>query len=264
MMAELPSRRPKATPAGWRAEPPNSGASARADATVAAPELHVLEREPRAEPSARRTVVVTAAPPRAYSKRIFDLVGALLLGTVLSPFILAIALMIRLEGLPVLFRHKRVGHQGKTFRCLKFRTMAPNAEQTLRDLLREHPELRDEWTENHKLRDDPRITAVGRFLRKTSLDELPQLWNVIRGEMSLVGPRPVVRAELLRYGRQVATYLAVKPGITGLWQVKGRSDTTYRRRVAMDKYYVCHQNILLDIYIVAVTAAVVLKRAGAY
>lgn len=105
---------------------------------------------------------------------------------------------------------------------------------------------------------------VGRFLRRTSLDELPQLWNVIRGDMSLVGPRPIVRAELLRYGRQAATYLSVKPGLTGLWQVKGRSDTTYRRRVAMDKYYVHNRTMLLDVYIVAVTAAVIIRRAGAY
>ncbi len=150
------------------------------------------------------------------------------------------------------------------FRCLKFRTMVPNAEQVLRDLLRAHPELRDEWTENHKLRYDPRVTPIGRFLRRTSLDELPQLWNVLRGEMSLVGPRPIVRAELLRYGRQASMYLAVRPGLTGLWQVKGRSDTTYRRRVAMDKYYVRSRSLWMDLYIVAVTAVVILKRAGAY
>jgi exopolysaccharide production protein ExoY len=140
----------------------------------------------------------------------------------------------------------------------------PNAEQVLRKLLEVQPEIRDEWTQNHKLRNDPRITAIGRMLRFTSLDELPQLWNVLRGDMSLVGPRPIVRAELLRYGREAPMYLSVKPGLTGLWQVKGRSDTTYRRRVAMDKYYVTHQSLLLDLYIVAATTTVVLKRAGAY
>jgi lipopolysaccharide/colanic/teichoic acid biosynthesis glycosyltransferase len=142
--------------------------------------------------------------------------------------------------------------------------MVRNAEQVLRHLLNEHPELRDEWTKNFKLRNDPRITRTGRVLRLTSLDELPQLWNVLRGEMSLVGPRPIVRAELLRYGRNASRYLAVKPGLTGLWQVKGRSDTTYRRRVAMDKFYVRNQSILLDLYILASTPAAVLRRNGAY
>ncbi len=197
-------------------------------------------------------------------KRVFDIVGAVLIAALFSPFILAVVVIIRLGGQPILFRHRRIGRHGKMFDCLKFRTMVPNAEQVLRDLLRKHPELRDEWTQNHKLRHDPRVTAIGRFLRRTSLDELPQLWNVIRGDMSLVGPRPIVRAELLRYGRQVSSYLAIKPGLTGLWQVKGRSDTTYRRRVAMDKFYVRNRNILMDAYIVGLTVGVVIKRAGAY
>lgn len=200
----------------------------------------------------------------AFGRRCFDIVGALLIGILFSPFIVAVIVLIRLGGLPVLFRHKRVGRNGVLFNCLKFRTMVPDAEDVLRRLLKVHPELRDEWTENHKLRDDPRITPLGKFLRRTSLDELPQLWNVLRGDMSLVGPRPIVRAELLRYGRQVSSYLAVKPGLTGLWQVKGRSDTSYRRRVAMDKYYVENRNLWMDLYIVALTGAVVLKRAGAY
>lgn len=200
----------------------------------------------------------------ATGRRIFDVVGAILIGLLFMPFILAVIVLIRLGGTPVLFRHKRIGRNGTVFKCLKFRTMVPDAENVLRRLLKEHPELRDEWTENHKLRNDPRITTVGRFLRRTSLDELPQLWNVLRGDMSLVGPRPIVRAELLRYGRQATIYLAVKPGLTGLWQVKGRSDTTYRRRVAMDKYYVRNRNLWMDFYIVALTTGVVLKRAGAY
>jgi Undecaprenyl-phosphate galactose phosphotransferase WbaP len=266
MMAELPSRRQDVTSTERRPDHSPSGSQGRSEAALsAAAGLHILGRDAdRAPPVERRSVARAAVPPRDYSKRIFDLAGALLLAVLLSPFIVVISALIRIEGLPVLFWHKRIGRGGKVFFCLKFRTMALNAEQILRDLLEAHPEMRDEWTQNHKLRDDPRITAVGRFLRKTSLDELPQLLNVIRGEMSLVGPRPVVRAELLRYGRDAASYLAVKPGITGLWQVRGRSDTTYRRRVAMDKYYVRHQNILLDIYILACTVAVVLKRAGAY
>jgi undecaprenyl-phosphate galactose phosphotransferase len=197
-------------------------------------------------------------------KRAFDIIGAILIGLLFSPFIIAVVIIIRLGGLPVLFQHKRIGRDGKVFNCLKFRTMAPNAEQVLRNLLRTHPELRDEWTENHKLRDDPRVTLIGGFLRRSSLDELPQLWNVLRGDMSLVGPRPIVRAELLRYGRQASTCLAVRPGLTGLWQIKGRSDTTYRRRVAMDKYYVHSRTLWMDMYIVAFTAVVVLRRAGAY
>jgi len=198
------------------------------------------------------------------SKRIFDIVGALAIGLVLSPLILAIVILIRIEGQPVLFWHKRIGRNGRPFYCVKFRTMVRNAEQVLRRLLDEHPELRDEWTKNFKLRRDPRITIAGRFLRRTSLDELPQLWNVLKGEMSLVGPRPVVRAELLRYGRYASRYLAVRPGLTGLWQVNGRNDTSYRRRVAMDMYYVQNQSIFLDICILGATPAAVLRRNGAY
>jgi lipopolysaccharide/colanic/teichoic acid biosynthesis glycosyltransferase len=232
----------------------------------AARDLHVVAGNSPSE-RLRRFAALDARPadialPRG--KRAFDVIGALALGLLFSPLIALIIIAIRLGGQPVLFRHRRIGLHGRAFSCLKFRTMVPNAEQTLRRLLDEHPEIRDEWTENHKLRNDPRITTIGRFLRFTSLDELPQLWNVLRGDMSLVGPRPIVRGELLRYGREAAMYLAVKPGLTGLWQVKGRSDTTYRRRVAMDRYYVLNQNVLLDLYILAATPGVVLKRAGAY
>jgi Undecaprenyl-phosphate galactose phosphotransferase WbaP len=195
-------------------------------------------------------------------KRIVDLVGAIVLTLTLLPFILAVVLAIRLEGGSVIYKHRRIGRHGKAFDCLKFRTMVPNAEQVLKDLLRQHPELLEEWLHSHKLRDDPRITVVGRFLRRTSLDELPQLWNVIRGDMSLVGPRPIVPEELLRYGRNAATYLAIKPGLTGLWQVSGRNDVSYRRRVAMDVYYARNRNVLLDLYILALTTGVVFSRDG--
>ena len=140
----------------------------------------------------------------------------------------------------------------------------PNADQALWELLERDPAIKAEWMRDHKLRCDPRVTRLGRFLRRTSLDELPQLWNVMRGEMSLVGPRPVVREELFRYGRNVRAYLSTKPGITGLWQVKGRNDTDYRRRVVLDTYYVRNQSLLLDLYILFKTTSVVLEGSGAY
>jgi Undecaprenyl-phosphate galactose phosphotransferase WbaP len=197
-------------------------------------------------------------------KRLLDLVGAVLLAVVFSPLMIAIFLLMRRAGGSVIYKHRRVGRDGRMFECLKFRTMVPNAEHVLRELLERDPVLKAEWVRDHKLRNDPRITRIGRFLRRTSLDELPQIWNVVLGEMSLVGPRPVVREELLRYGRNVGAYLAAKPGITGLWQVTGRNNTDYRRRVVLDTYYVRNQNLLLDLYILFKTTGVVLAGSGAY
>ena len=197
-------------------------------------------------------------------KRALDVVGALVLAVVFSPLIIGIFVAMRRGGQPALFRHARVGRNGDLFQCLKFRTMVPDAQRVLADLLSKSPKLRDEWNRDHKLRDDPRVTRLGRFLRSTSLDELPQIWNVLKGEMSLVGPRPVTREELLRYGRNMLLYMMVKPGITGLWQVSGRSNTDYRRRVAIDVCYVRNQSVLLDIWILIKTARVVLGRHGAY
>ncbi len=202
--------------------------------------------------------------PYAPAKRVLDLAGALVLATVFSPLILAIVLIMGRDNGPIIYRHRRVGRNGRAFECLKFRTMIPNADQVLRELLESDPKMKAEWVRDHKLRRDPRVTRLGRFLRRTSLDELPQLWNVLLGEMSLVGPRPVVREELLRYGRNVRTYLSAKPGITGLWQVKGRNDTDYRRRVVLDTYYVKNQNLMLDVYILLKTTRVVLGGSGAY
>ncbi len=198
------------------------------------------------------------------AKRVLDIAGALVIGLVFSPLILVIAVRMAQEGGPVLFRHRRIGQGGKTFECLKFRTMVPNAEQILHQLLEKDPEARAEWLRDHKLRSDPRVTRLGRFLRKTSLDELPQLWNVLRGEMSLVGPRPIVKEEMLRYGRYLPAYLAAKPGVTGLWQVTGRNDTDYRRRVVLDTYYVRKQTLLMDLRILLKTVQVVLWGHGAY
>jgi len=207
---------------------------------------------------ARRPSVAVAA------KRVFDVLGAVGLALVFAPLMIGIILVLGGEGGPVIYRHRRIGRDGQVFECLKFRSMVPNADRVLRRLLDDRPDLRAEWVQDHKLRNDPRVTRLGRFLRRTSLDELPQIWNVLRGEMSLVGPRPVVREELMRYGRSLPVYLSAKPGITGLWQVTGRNDTDYRRRVALDVYYVRRQNILLDLYILLKTTGVVLGGGGAY
>jgi exopolysaccharide production protein ExoY len=207
-------------------------------------------------------------PPRPWwvrgCKRLVDTLGAIGLALVFLPLIVCVVLILRRDGGPVIYKHRRVGKHGEMFECLKFRTMVPDADRILHKLLASDEGLKAEWIQNHKLKNDPRVTVVGRFLRQTSLDELPQLWNVLRGEMSLVGPRPVVREELLRYGRSAGVYLSVKPGITGLWQAMGRNDTDYRRRVAMDVYYVRNQNMWLDAYILMRTTGVVVGRHGAY
>jgi exopolysaccharide production protein ExoY len=208
--------------------------------------------------------VVPGRPMRDFLKRALDLIGAVVLGVCFLPLIATVVILLQIEGGPVIFRHRRVGRDGKVFDCLKFRSMVPNADRVLRDLLEGNPELKAEWLHCHKLKSDPRITGVGSFLRRTSLDELPQLWNVFRGDMSLVGPRPVVREELLRYGRCAGIYLSSRPGITGLWQVNGRTDTNYRKRVVLDVYYIRRQNLLLDLYILAKTASVVVGGNGAY
>ena len=223
-----------------------------------------LEAEVRTVIARSRDPVTLPTGGAAVAKRLLDVIGAVVLGLVFAPLMLVILFLMRKGDGSVIYRHWRVGRSGQMFSCLKFRTMVPNADQVLRDLLESDSELQAEWVRDHKLRNDPRVTRLGRFLRRTSLDELPQLLNVLRGEMSLVGPRPVIREELLRYGRNVDTYLAAKPGITGLWQVTGRNDTDYRRRVVLDTYYVRNQNLLLDLYILAKTTGVVLGGNGAY
>ena len=202
--------------------------------------------------------------PARLTKRIFDTVAAALLLVLLSPVMLLIAALVRRDGGPALFAHPRVGKRRKTFKCYKFRTMVIDAEQRLEQVLQQSPELRQQWEEERKLRDDPRVSPLGRFLRRTSLDELPQLLNVIRGEMSLVGPRPVVSAELPRYGDDVGYYLMVRPGMTGLWQVSGRSDVDYDARVYLDSWYVKNWSLWTDMVILLKTVRVVLARSGAY
>ena len=169
-------------------------------------------------------------------KRAFDLALAITALLLLAPVFLTVALLIKASDRgPILYRHTRVGRQGERFECLKFRTMATNADERLARILLEDPYAAQEWEETQKLRNDPRITAIGAFLRKSSLDELPQIWNVIRGDMSIIGPRPITRAELNRYGKERRYYLLVRPGITGLWQVSGRSSTGYDKRIRYDR-----------------------------
>jgi exopolysaccharide production protein ExoY len=164
---------------------------------------------------------------------------------------------------PALFRHRRVGFNGKHFNCLKFRTMVTDAPERLRNLLESDPMAAAEWRSNRKLRNDPRVTAIGAILRKSSLDELPQLFNVLRGEMSIVGPRPVPDEELERYAASITAYLACRPGITGLWQVSGRSTTTYSKRIACDTFYSNNWSMSLDAKIVIVTLPALLATDGA-
>jgi exopolysaccharide production protein ExoY len=194
-----------------------------------------------------------------------NIVIALVALVFLAPVMLGVALAIfAQDGGPVVFAHRRIGRDGRYFYCLKFRSMATDAERRLAALLANDPVARAEWDKDHKLRNDPRVTKLGAFLRKTSLDELPQLFNVLKGEMSLVGPRPIVDAEIAKYGRRFANYCAVKPGITGLWQVSGRNDTTYRARVAMDCIYARQRNVFMDGFIIAATVPAVLMRKGSY
>ena len=198
-------------------------------------------------------------------KRIFDLTLTIIGGLMISPFLLAIALAVAIDNRgDVIFAHRRVGAAGKKFPCYKFQTMVPNAEEKLKKYLAENPEASREWEETFKLTNDPRVTRLGNFLRRTSLDELPQLWNVIRGEMSLVGPRPIVQEEVPRYGKNIREYYMVLPGITGMWQVSGRSDTTYPERVAMDTWYVRNWSVWIDIMYLFKTVKAVFQRKGAY
>ena len=198
-------------------------------------------------------------------KRTFDLICCAL--GIFPVFSLTVffAAMIKLTSPgPVFYSQERIGRNGRPFRAWKFRSMIKDAEVVLHQYLAEHPELQEEWERDHKLRNDPRITFVGRMLRKTSLDELPQIWNVIRGDMSLVGPRPIVQAEIVKYRDLFDLYAQVRPGISGLWQVSGRNDTTYDERVNLDAAYVRNWSIWLDAWILIRTVRVVILGKGAY
>jgi undecaprenyl-phosphate galactose phosphotransferase len=230
--------------------------------------LHVVSVDRRA---ANRVQIPECVPlaaaggePYYVFKRAFDIVGASLAIMIFSPLIVAVVVCTHFSSGSALFRHRRVGEGGKIFNCIKFRTMVPNADEVLQNLINSNRAIKEEWLRDHKLRDDPRVTRLGRFLRRTSLDELPQLWNVLRGEMSLVGPRPVVPDELRRYGTKARTFLSARPGITGLWQVSGRNNMDYRRRVALDVCYVRSKSLILDVYILVRTLPAVVARNGAY
>lgn len=204
-------------------------------------------------------------PELATTKRLLDLLIAVPALLAVLPVMLAISAAIKLNSAgSILFGHRRVGKNNATFRAWKFRTMVADADLLLSERLAASAALRVEWERDHKLRNDPRVTRIGAILRKFSLDELPQLWNVVRGEMSIVGPRPICSAEISKYAEYFADYSRVLPGITGLWQVSGRNQTTYQQRVEFDTYYINNWSIWLDLYIIARTFKAVLGARGAY
>jgi lipopolysaccharide/colanic/teichoic acid biosynthesis glycosyltransferase len=202
---------------------------------------------------------------RPVAKRALDILGAGALLLAAAPVFLVLALLVKMDGGKAFYAHGRVGRHGQRFGCLKFRSMVMDADKRLAALLETDPVARMEWEATRKLRNDPRVTRVGRFLRSTSLDELPQLINVLKGEMSLVGPRPVLASELAdHYGAAAQHYLSVRPGITGPWQISGRSDTSYAQRVALDVAYATRPSFWGDVKILLRTPMAVLARRGAY
>ena len=200
-----------------------------------------------------------------FIKRTFDLTATILGGIVISPILLLLFIVVGIDNKGrIIFAHRRVGQYGEEFNCYKFQSMVPDAGKRLEEYLAANPEAKKEWEENFKLEHDPRVTKLGAFLRRTSLDELPQLWNVIMGDMSLVGPRPIVQAEVPKYGPYIREYYMVPPGITGMWQVSGRSDTTYEERVAMDTWYVRNWSVWIDLVFLFKTIKAVACGKGAY
>ena len=204
-------------------------------------------------------------PVNRWIKTSFDYVLTITGTIAISPILIIIALWIYKDSPgPVIFKHRRIGKNGKEFNCYKFRSMCVDAKERLEQLLKTDPEAKAEWEKDFKIKNDPRITKSGAFLRKTSLDELPQIFNVLKGEMSLVGPRPIIKDEMVRYGEYINDYLMVKPGITGMWQVSGRSDTDYKQRVQLDSWYVRNWSVWLDLMLLWRTGKIVLQCKGAY
>ena len=204
-------------------------------------------------------------PGARLAKRVIDLSLCLMLTPIVLPLMAVLYIMIAIQsGFPVFYSQERLGQQARTFRIWKFRTMVRNAGKILEHTLASNEQFREEWKQNQKLRNDPRVTVIGKLLRKTSLDELPQFWNVIRGDMSLVGPRPIVHGEVTKYKEAYGVYTKTTPGVTGLWQVSGRNHTTYAERIAYDIFYVRNWSVWMDIYVLARTAKVIVTGAGAY
>lgn len=202
-----------------------------------------------------------------FTKRLFDVVFSLAVLILFSPVYLLLAALIFISSPgPIFYVQERVGKNYQPFSCLKFRTMVANADDMLLDMMAASPQLREEFEDNFKLKQDPRVTRIGKFLRLTSLDEFPQFWNVLKGDMSVVGPRPLVPEEIPKYGRHMDKVLRIRPGITGLWQVSGRNDIPYHRRVQIDVYYVNFRSLWLDICLIVKTVGVIVfpKNNGAY
>lgn len=200
-------------------------------------------------------------------KRGFDILFSIFALSIGAPLFLLIAALIFITSPgKVIYSHERIGRGGKPFSCFKFRSMYPNADQRLKDILLKHPELKEEWEKTYKLKNDPRVTPFGLFLRKTSLDELPQFWNVLKGDLSVVGPRPVVKEEVEKfYCMKAYKILSIRPGLTGPWQVSGRSDIdSYQRRIQLDEFYVDNQSLLLDLKLIGKTIPAMLSSKGAY
>ncbi|MFA7595158.1 MAG: sugar transferase [Novosphingobium sp.] len=223
----------------------------------------VLIATPRKLPS--QMAAQEASISSAWAVRGFDILVSLVAIILFLPLMMTVFLLVKATSSgPGLFCQQRVGRDGQLFPCLKFRTMVPDAQQQLERLLAESEEARLEWERDQKLRYDPRITAIGGFLRRTSLDELPQLFNVLIGHMSIVGPRPIVQGEIVRYGPRFAAYCTVRPGLTGLWQVSGRNDVSYARRVRLDSFYARRQSLALNVSICFQTVPAILSSRGCY
>jgi len=224
---------------------------------------HAPRSEPVRQPS--KAFGIQAHRKGFTAKRVFDFSLALFAIVFFAPILALLSLfLLATQGRPIFIRHQRVGWQGKAFPCFKFRTMVTDADEVLQRHLRRNAEARLEWAATRKLKHDPRITALGHVLRKSSVDELPQLVNILRGEMSFVGPRPIVRDEAAHYGQYFSHYMHVRPGLTGLWQISGRNDTSYQTRVQLDVQYVAQRSFARDIGIIVRTIPAVLRSKGSY
>ncbi|MGB3417561.1 MAG: sugar transferase [Mesorhizobium sp.] len=223
-------------------------------------QTRLAERLPQAYPEEDES-----PPIGGTFKRFFDITAALAGLTVISPLFLMLILLVKFsDGGKVFYGHRRIGRSGRVFHCLKFRTMVEDGDAVLAAYLARNPQEREEWLATRKLQNDPRVTRVGAVLRKLSLDELPQIFNILRGEMSFVGPRPVVRDELKMYGTSASFYLKSRPGLTGLWQVSGRNDVSYQARVAFDRHYVENWSFVFDLKILIRTVPAVFSSRGSY